>query len=190
MKTLLATFALSLWIGCLTAPITSADDIDAKPDSKWGERNGKRQGAGDPNAPRRGDGRQAQGDRPQFGRRAAGRDSGQGFRRQNAEGGGQPRRFGAQGMGGGDPARIATMMMSRFDQNGDEKLNVDELAAMFKTLRERRGSAGFQNERKKGQPENMREGGDGQPRRGLQRGNRNQDVTPGGVIPQRPPSAG
>lgn len=46
------------------------------------------------------------------------------------------------GPGGGDPAQMVAKMMSEFDKDGDQKLDVTELTALFTAMRERRGQAG------------------------------------------------
>lgn len=41
-----------------------------------------------------------------------------------------------------DPARIAARMIQQFDRNGDKALNVQELSAALKAMREQRGQRG------------------------------------------------
>ena len=67
--------------------------------------------------------------------------------------------------------RLVPMMMQRFDTDGDQKLNVDELTAMLKSFQERRGAGGGQAGARK------RPGGGGP---GQGKG------TPGGDKPKRP----
>ena len=40
-------------------------------------------------------------------------------------------------LAGGDPARIVARMIEQFDKDGDEKLDVSELTALFTSIRER-----------------------------------------------------
>lgn len=174
-KAIISTFSFSLAVSCLAVSVAGADDAVGNTESA--PRN-QSFGQGFRRPPTNGEAR------PQRFRDQALR--GQGDARQ-AFGG---RGMAGQGMRGADPQRIATMMMSRFDQDGDQSLDLDELSAMFQTLRERRGAAGAPNRRPGRQPGRM-QGEEGvPPRRGFQRGSRSQDVTPGGVIPQRPPAAG
>ncbi|QDT08500.1 EF-hand domain-containing protein [Planctomycetes bacterium K23_9] len=41
-----------------------------------------------------------------------------------------------------DPAVMVAQMMKQFDKDGDEKLDVSELTAMMKSMRDRRGGKG------------------------------------------------
>jgi len=51
-------------------------------------------------------------------------------------------RGGEGGMRGGDPAMVARMMMQRFDKDGDQKLNSDELLAALGAMRQMVGPGG------------------------------------------------
>jgi len=81
--------------------------------------------------------------------------------------------------GNRDPAKMASMMLQKFDKDGDEKLNVEELAAMMTFMQERRGQLN---------------GGAGQgdrPRPGAKKssdGKSGDDNEVGGVKPRRPPA--
>lgn len=44
-------------------------------------------------------------------------------------------------LAGGDPAKIVARMMDQFDKDGDEKLDVTELTALFTSMRERSGNS-------------------------------------------------
>ena len=86
---------------------------------------------------------------------------------------------GPQG-GGQDSQQMVARMLQRFDQNGDQKLDSTELAALLTSLRERRGM-GRGNEAGAGRPGP----GAGQRRGGKQRG-AGQRLNPGGQRPKRP----
>lgn len=85
----------------------------------------------------------------------------------------------------GNPEQAATMMIRQFDTDGDEKLDVKELAAMMTAMRER-GAAmmgrGGANPGGEGAPARMREMMENR-RRGMAEG----ADQPGGVRPKRPP---
>ncbi len=69
----------------------------------------------------------------------------------------------ANRFGGGDPAQIVSRMIQQFDQDGDEKLDVSELTALFEFMRERAGNApAMRNQRPGARPDrqNPEVGGD------------------------------
>ena len=97
-----------------------------------------------------------------------------------------PRR--GQRQGGGpyrDPAEMVARMMKQFDKDGDQKLNVAELTAMFTTMRERRGSGRGVGQRKR--PSSDRAPGErgGRNRKPGQLG-RDDPGPAGGEKPKRP----
>ena len=107
---------------------------------------------------------------------------------------------GANAMMNMDPAKIAQRMMSRFDKDGDAKLNQSELLAMLTSMRERRGMGqGTGNEadrdggqRGKGRPRGDSKRGDNE-RANNERAskkrrpqNDNDEAEPGGTEPLRP----
>ena len=81
--------------------------------------------------------------------------------------------------GNRDPAKMASMMLQKFDKDSDEKLNVEELTALMTFMQERREQLG---------------GGAGQgnrPRPGAKRSSDGKSVDDnevGGVKPRRPPA--
>ena len=83
---------------------------------------------------------------------------GEGPRAEGQRGRGQ--RGPGQRQGPRDPAEMAAQMMKEFDKDGDKKLDNEELAAMFTSMRERR-------ERGQGRPGQGRPGaGEARPERG------------------------
>jgi len=99
--------------------------------------------------------------------------------------------------GGGverDPAQMVAHMMKEFDKDGDNKLDVRELTAMFTTMRQRRseGSRAGGAERRPGGnagKKPLRDGGDngkkGAPSR-IRRTRGGDEAIPGGDKPKRP----
>ena len=87
-----------------------------------------------------------EGDAPREGRRPGGRPDGDAGRREGGErpDGGRPDGAigGREGMRGGDPKMIARMMMERFDKDGDNKLNSEELVAALSEMRPTGGPEG------------------------------------------------
>jgi hypothetical protein len=88
---------------------------------------------------------------------------------------------GAAGMqrGNRDPAKMASMMMQKFDTDGDEKLNAEELVALLTFMQERRGE-------QRGNAGNVN-----RPRPGTEKGSAGKDEKAdevGGVKPRRPPT--
>ena len=74
---------------------------------------------------------------------------------------------------------MATMMMQKFDKDGDAKLNAEELTAMMTFMQERRGQpAGGAGKASRPRP-NAEKGSDGK--------SVNDDEV-GGVKPRRPPA--
>lgn len=82
-------------------------------------------------------------------------------------------------LGNRGPAKMATMMMQKFDKDGDAKLDTEELTAMMTFMQERRGQpAGGAGKASRPRP-NAEKGSDGK--------SVNDDEV-GGVKPRRPPA--
>jgi hypothetical protein len=80
--------------------------------------------------------------------------------------------------GNRDPAKMASMMMQKFDSDGDEKLNAEELTSLLTFMQERRGQQG-------------NAGNGNRPRPGAEKGAAGKDEKAdevGGVKPRRPPT--
>lgn len=94
-----------------------------------------------------------------------------------------------------DPEQMVARMMKEFDKDGDSKLDLTELAAMMKSMRERRENGGQRGRGEGGNAEGRRRppeaGKEGQRpgKEGRQgRGKGQQDEAPGGEKPTRPPA--
>ena len=88
-----------------------------------------------------------------------------------------------------DPKQMVAMMMEKFDSDGDQKLNAEELTAMLTFLRERPGQMGMQGGRPgAGRPGAGRPGAGrpGAKRGGGGGGADDQQAEAGGVKPRRP----
>lgn len=97
-----------------------------------------------------------------------------------------------------DPAQMVAMMMEKFDADGDQKLNSQELTAMLTFIRERPGQVGMgggrpgaaaegpggQGPRPEGRPGANRPGG----KRPGAKAEEDQQNEAGGVRPRRPPA--
>ncbi len=98
------------------------------------------------------------------------------------------------GMDQRDPAQLVGRMMSQFDKDGDEKLDVTELTALMQSLRERRGGQAGGPRGGAGQAGGPRgkaggpRGGQGRPdgARGRRGGDSDGQGTKGGERPKRP----
>ena len=113
------------------------------------------------------------------GRRGERGKPGAGQRRGPGQGQGQKPGAGQQR----DPAQMVARMMQEFDKDGDQKLNLQELTAMMKSMRERRENGGRPG---MGQgPGNGQKPGNRQGRQG-RRGDGNGPA--GGEKPKRPPA--
>lgn len=131
---------------------------------------------------------------------------GAGQRRDGARGPGQGRGRPGQGQGrpqgDRDPAQFVARMLEQFDKDGDKKLDLRELTALFTAMRERRGNGGQPGAGGPGRPGDGRPG-DGRPGAGRpgdgpgrgQKGNgqrRRPDADDagdaGGAKPKRPPA--
>ena len=88
---------------------------------------------------------------------------------------------GAAGKQGGDrdPAKMDSVMMQKFDKDGDKKLNVEELTAMMTSMQERRAQQG--GKAGKGNRPDLKSGKNAD-------GKSANDNEAGGVKPQQPPA--
>ena len=108
-------------------------------------------------------------------------------------GAGQQRR-GGQGQGqrpgmDRDPAQMVQRMMQEFDKDGDQKLDVRELTALFTAMRERRENGGRPGNAA-GQKQRPENGQKGQRPQGAGKGRRGDGENAGkagGEKPKRPP---
>ncbi|NND97067.1 MAG: hypothetical protein HKN47_07050 [Pirellulaceae bacterium] len=87
-------------------------------------------------------------------------------------------KLGARGAAERDPAQLVARMMQEFDKDGDQKLDVQELTALLKSMRERRGQAGG---RPGGRPDGAQAGARRRPG-----GGPDGQGKPGGDQPKRP----
>lgn len=103
----------------------------------------------------------------------------------NAAPGERPRR--AEGQAGAadrqrgnrDPAKMASLMMEKFDKDGDAKLNAEELTALLTFMQERRGQPGGSAGKGDRQRPDAEKSSDGKSA---------EDNAVGGVKPRRPPA--
>ena len=94
----------------------------------------------------------------------------------------------AQRRGMRDPAQMVSMMMEKFDADGDEKLNTEELTAMFTFMRER-GQMGMMAGRMElGEGQSPRPGRNPNAKRPGGRVDDSKQNEAGGVTPKRPPA--
>ena len=125
---------------------------------------------------------QAKQQRPRVEGRQRGPEGNMGNQAKRPEGQGRP----AGQLGMRDPAQMVAMMMQRFDSDGDQKLNAEELAALLSFMRERQGGAmGGPNGGPRGIGNRARPGDAGN--RLNSPGGSSEDSA-GGVKPRRPPS--
>ena len=114
---------------------------------------------------------------------------------QRQQGQGQGQRGQRPPQGDRDPAMIVSRMMKEFDKDGDQKLNMTELTALFTSMRERRENGGGRpgagpgDGQRRGEKGERGQGKDGQKpqgrRDGQGRGEKAGDA--GGDKPRRPP---
>ena len=120
--------------------------------------------AAPPGGPRGEKGKNANEQRGERGKGAAGKGQGPGAQR--------------------DPAQMVARMMKEFDKDGDSKLNARELTALLTSMRERRGSGekpGQAAGQRRAQGQKPGAAGKGQRRQGA-----DGKKTPGGERPKRP----
>ena len=90
-----------------------------------------------------------------------------------------------------DPAKMASVMMQKFDKDSDQKLNVEELTAMMKFMQERRGQQGEGAGKGDAAGKEGGAGKKGRQRPGAEKrsdGKSVDDKEVGGVTPRRPPA--